>query len=245
MPKSKSKESLKEIYTLIVESLETTTPKITEVMQHYRTINYHNWSNNDFLETMAQVIFAAVPPSDWETLVEPKWEAIKRAFACFDVDKVASYTENDVKQLKKTPNIIHNMRNIKGIIKNAKQMQEIIKEYGSFANYVCFYPYDLKKDLLDRFYGLGEKTVLDFMKEMGFPVVKDDIHIRRVFCRLDLTNSEDVKQKEILSIAKEIAEAVGEKMPVIDCVLWSFGHYVCKAKPYCEKCLIEVCNSRH
>jgi hypothetical protein len=33
---------------------------------------------------------------------------------------------------------------------------------------------------VDTFYGLGEQAVLDFMKEIGFPVIKDDEHIRRV-----------------------------------------------------------------
>ena len=203
MPKTKSRKSLEEIYTGIVESLKTTTPKIMKDIKYYRTVDYHDWKDNDFLETMTSVIF---PILGWD-IVKSKWKAIKEAFLNFDVDKVASYTEKDVKRLLKTPNIIPNKAKIRGIIQNAKQVQEIIREYGSFSNYVCFYPYDLKQDLVERFYGLGEKTVLDFMKEMGFPVIKDDKHIRKVFYRLGLVDSEDVEQEEILSIAKEIAEA--------------------------------------
>jgi len=226
----------------MVENLATTL-KIVKDIKYYRTVDYHNWKDNDFLETMALVIFSST--LDWD-IVKSKWKAIKAAFSNFNVNKVASYTKKDNKRLLKTPNIIPNKAKIRGIIQNAKQMQEIIKEYVSFANYVCFYPYNLKEDLIENFKFIGEKTVLDFMKEMGFPVIKDDVHIRRVFYRLGLTNSEDVKQKEILSIAKEIAEAVGEKMGVVDCVFWSFGHHICKAKPEFEKCsLVEFCKSPH
>jgi DNA-3-methyladenine glycosylase I len=247
MPKPKAKASLKEMYTRIVESLQATITDIDENIMYYHTVNYHNWDDDDFLETMAQVIFASY--LDWD-IVEKKWRTIRQAFSCFDVDRVASYIDKDVKVLMRTSGIIKNKRKIKGIIENAKQMQEIIKEYRSFANYVCFYPYDLKEDLLRRFYGLGvtakKRVVLDFMKEMGFPVIKDDEHVRRVFYRLGLTNSEDVEQEEILRIGKEIAVTVKERMPVIDCVFWSFGHYICKAdKPDCEECsLVKLCKKK-
>jgi len=237
---------LKEIYTLIVETLKTTTPNTIKDMEHYRTVDYHNWNDNYFLETMAQVIFTST--LDWD-IVKNKWEAIGRAFACFDVNKVAGFTENGVKQILETPNTIPNPRHVRGIIKNAKQMQEIIKEYGSFANYICFYPYDLKQDLLERFYGLGlkgeQKVVLDFMKEMGFPVIKDDKHIRRVLYRLGVTDSEDVNQEEILKIGKVIAQTMNEKACVVDCVLWTFGREVCtKRKPRCTGCKLTFCRFR-
>jgi DNA-3-methyladenine glycosylase I len=243
MPKPKTKESLKEIYALMGESLRATVPDIDANIMHYRTVNYHNWNDDDFLESIAEVIFSSY--LGWET-VEKRWPAITKAFSCFDVNEVASYTDKDVKRLMKVPGMIKYEPKVRGIVQNAKRMQEIIKEYGSFANYVCFYPYDLKEDLLRRFYGLGvtakKRVVLDFMKEMGFPVIKDDKHIRRVLHRLDLTNSEDVEQEEILRIGKEIAVAVRERMPVIDCVFWSFGHYICKAEPERERCgLTKIC----
>lgn len=246
MQQTKSKAALSRIYQLIIKSLKATIPDIDESIMYYRTVNYHNWDDAYFLEVMAQVIFAS--SLGWE-IVEKKWNQIRQAFSCFGVDKVSSYTEKDIKALMKVPNIIKHEGKIKGIIENAKEMQKTIKEYGSFASYVCFYPYDLKQDLLKRFYGLGrageEKVVLDFMKEMGFPVIKDDEHIRRVFYRLDLTNSENVKQEEILRIGREIAVAVSERMPVIDCIFWSFGHYICKAEPHCVKCyLTKICKRK-
>jgi DNA-3-methyladenine glycosylase I len=239
----KSKESLKEIYALIIKSLKATITNIDKSIMHYRTVDYHSWNDNDFLETMAQVIFAS--SLDWD-IVEKKWSAIKQAFGCFDLETVANYTNKDVNVLMKKPDIIKHKQRIKSIIQNAKEMQEIIQEYGSFKNFICYYPYDLKQKLVDTFYGLGEQTVLDFMKEMGFPVIKDDEHIRRVFYRLGLTGSEDVEQEEILKIGREIAIAVGEKMPVIDCVFWSFGHYICKSsKPDCKKCyLTNLCKQK-
>jgi 3-methyladenine DNA glycosylase Tag len=243
----KSKESLKEIYALIVKILEKTTSSIRKDIKYYRSpdADYHQWTDDDFLELMAEVIFAAVPPHDWDKL-KPKLGAIKKAFSNFNVSKVVNFTKKDVERIMKMPEMVHNRRNIEGIIQNAKKMQEIIQEYGSFKNFICYYPYDLKQKLVDTFYGLGEQTVLDFMKEMGFPVIKDDEHIRRVFYRLGLTGSEDVEQEEILKIGRKIAAAVGEKMPVIDCVFWSFGHYICKARePDCEECyLTKLCKQK-
>lgn len=248
MPTSKT-QSLKETYFSILKSLQLSkTPEwdIMKDVKYYGKVDYHNFTNNDFLESMAEVIFSS--SLDWETRVEPKWPTIKKAFSNFNINKVAGYTEEDKKRIKETPGTIAHVPKIKGIIENAKRMREIIREYGSFANYVCVHPFDLKEDLLAKFDYLGregdEKVVLDFMKEMGFPVIKDDKHIRRVLYRLGLTNSENVGQDEILAVGKKFADAVGEKMPVIDVVLWSFGDRVCKDgnKRECKKCRVSRCD---
>ena len=235
------KKTLTNLYSKILEKLSAN-PDFVRDVKDYRTVDYHNWEDNDFLETMALVIFSTT--LDWE-IVKRKWKAIKIAFSNFNVSDVASYSEKDVKRLLKTPDIIPNKLKIKGIIQNAKEMQEVIREYGSFANFICFYPYDLKRDLIDKFKFIGEKTVLDFMKEMGFPVIKDDKHIRRVLYRLGLTPSEDVNQEEILKIGKEIAQTVNERACVIDCVFWTFGREVCtKQKPNCDGCSLTFCRFR-
>jgi len=102
----KSKELLKEIYALIVKSLEKTTPSIRKDIDYYRSPNadYHGWTDDDFLESMAEVIYAAVPPYDWDKL-ELKWDAIKEAFLNFNVSKVANFTKKDVERIMKMPDI--------------------------------------------------------------------------------------------------------------------------------------------
>ena len=224
--------SLKKIYHNILKKLLVNPDSVKDI-EYYRTVNYHNWKDEDFLETMALVIFSTT--LDWD-IVKRKWKAIKIAFSNFNVGDIASYTEKDVKRLLKTPDTIPNRPKIRGIIQNAKEMQEVISEYGSFANYICFYPYDLKEDLIDKFKFIGEKVVLDFMKEMGFPVIKDDKHIRRLLYRLGFIPSEDVNQEEILKIGKVMAQTVNERACVIDCVLWTFGRQICSRKPRCETC---------
>lgn len=228
------KKTLTNLYSKILEKLSAN-PDFVRDVKDYRTVDYHNWKDEDFLETMALVIFSTT--LDWE-IVKRKWKAIKIAFSNFDVGDIASYTEKDIKKLLKTPDIIPNRPKIRGIIQNAKEMREVIREYGSFTNYICFYPYDLKQDLIDKFKFIGEKTVLDFMKEMGFPVIKDDKHIRRLFYRLGFIPSEDVEQEEILKIGKVMAQTVNERACVVDYVLWTFGREICSKKPRCETCNI-------
>jgi DNA-3-methyladenine glycosylase I len=243
MPKS---TSLAEKYNSMLGSLQrlkTLDWDIMDEVEDHEGLNYHKWEeDNEFLERMAETIFSC--NLDWED-VKPKWPTIKKAFSNFDINKVA---QDDFNRIKETPGIIPNERKIKAIIRNANQMKEVIREYGTFANYLCFYPFDLKEDLLERFDYLGResdrKVVLDFMKEMGFPVIKDDKHIRRVLFRLGLINSEDVEQDEVLKVGKEIADAVGKEMAVLDTVLWWFGKRVCKDgdKRDCKKCLVSRCD---
>ena len=54
---------------------------------------------------------------------------------------------------------------------------------------------------------MGETNVLKFMKEMGFPYIKDDVQVRRVLYRLGITPSEDVNQIEIqIKVLEELAK---------------------------------------
>jgi 3-methyladenine DNA glycosylase Tag len=75
---------------------------------------------------MAEVIFAAVPPHDWDKL-KPKSGAIKKAFSNFNVSKVANFTKKDVERIMKMPEMVHNRRNIEGIIQNAKKCKRLFR----------------------------------------------------------------------------------------------------------------------
>lgn len=71
----------------------------------------------------------------WITILR-KRENYRKAFAEFDAQKVAEFSEEEVENLMQTEGIIRNRLKIKSAIKNAKLFLEIQKEYASFSNYI-------------------------------------------------------------------------------------------------------------
>ena len=70
----------------------------------------------------------------WRTVLH-KRENYRKAFANFDVKKVARFTARYVTRLLKNPGIIRNRLKIEAAINNAKRFLEVQKEFGSFAKY--------------------------------------------------------------------------------------------------------------
>ncbi len=65
-----------------------------------------------------------------------KRESFRLAFDNFDVNKVALYGENKVKELLKNEKIIRSKSKILSAINNAEIFIKIQKEFGSFSNYI-------------------------------------------------------------------------------------------------------------
>jgi DNA-3-methyladenine glycosylase I len=71
----------------------------------------------------------------WITILRRR-EAYRNAFANFDVEKVAAFTEEDAERLMQNEGIIRNRLKIKTSISNAKLFIGIQKEFGSFDKYL-------------------------------------------------------------------------------------------------------------
>jgi DNA-3-methyladenine glycosylase I len=71
----------------------------------------------------------------WLTILR-KRENFRRAFANFDVKKVAKFDEKKVAALLLDEGIIRNRLKIDAAINNAKQFMAIQKEFGSFDKYI-------------------------------------------------------------------------------------------------------------
>lgn len=71
----------------------------------------------------------------WRTVLH-KREAFRKAFAQFDVKKIAKYNEDKVEDLMQDTGIIRNRQKIVATIKNAQCFLEAQKEYGSFDKYI-------------------------------------------------------------------------------------------------------------
>lgn len=111
------------------------------------------WPNNDLLMTEYHNNEWGVPVHDdkkhfeflildsfqaglsWKTILH-KRQHFKKAFANFDVKKVAAFTNTDVERLMQDVGIIRNALKINASIKNAQLFMEVQKEFGSFDNYI-------------------------------------------------------------------------------------------------------------
>jgi len=70
-----------------------------------------------YFENMSRVIFQA--GLNWQ-VVEKKWSTIRKAFADFDINMVASFTGLDVENLMSNKGIIRNRGKIRAIVQTHK-----------------------------------------------------------------------------------------------------------------------------
>ena len=71
----------------------------------------------------------------WITILRRR-EGYRKAFADFDVHKVAAFTDEDIERLMQDTGIIRNRLKILAAISNAKLFIEVQKEFGSFDKYL-------------------------------------------------------------------------------------------------------------
>lgn len=134
----------------------------------------------------------------WITILR-KRENFRRAFAGFDIEKVASFGDADIERMLGDAGIIRHRGKIASTINNAKRARELITEFGSIAAYVWQYEPKVEdlppvgtfvaesaasramsKDLRKRgFSFVGPTTAYAFMQAMG--LVND--HAENCFCR--------------------------------------------------------------
>lgn len=71
----------------------------------------------------------------WSTILKRR-EGYRKAFANFDIRKVAKFTEKDVRRLLNDSGIIRNRLKIRATISNAQHFIEVQNEFGSFDKYI-------------------------------------------------------------------------------------------------------------
>jgi DNA-3-methyladenine glycosylase I len=118
---------------------------------------------------MCRVIFQA--GLNWH-VIDNKWLSIKKAFANFNINKIASFTNSDVECLMNDQGIIRNRGKIKAIIQNAQNFKAIEKQYGSFQAYLDSLDKsnnytNAVKDLINKFKWLGLPSASLFLYTVG------------------------------------------------------------------------------
>ncbi|MDR6292318.1 DNA-3-methyladenine glycosylase I [Inquilinus ginsengisoli] len=71
----------------------------------------------------------------WLTILR-KRESFREAFADFEIERVAGFTETDVERLLGNPGIIRNRAKILSTINNARRARELIQEAGSLGGWL-------------------------------------------------------------------------------------------------------------
>jgi DNA-3-methyladenine glycosylase I len=71
----------------------------------------------------------------WTTIMN-KRENYRRAFDGFDYEKVARYTQRDVKRLLGDAGIVRNKLKVASAISNAQMLMAVREEFGSFDEYI-------------------------------------------------------------------------------------------------------------
>jgi DNA-3-methyladenine glycosylase I len=71
----------------------------------------------------------------WETILK-KEASFRKAYAGFDIEKVAAFTEDDRERLLADAGIIRNRLKVNAAVENAKTIVGLQKEHGSFEKWL-------------------------------------------------------------------------------------------------------------
>lgn len=71
----------------------------------------------------------------WATVLKRR-EGYRQAFAGFDAEKVARFTEEDIQRLLQDSAIIRNQLKIRATVNNARCFLKLQQEFGSFDDYI-------------------------------------------------------------------------------------------------------------
>ena len=70
----------------------------------------------------------------WQLILKRR-EGYRKAFADFDVNKVADFSDKKIEQLLQDPAIVRNKLKVRSAVNNAKLFIEVQREFGSFYKY--------------------------------------------------------------------------------------------------------------
>lgn len=108
--------------------------------QHELEIAYHDneWGvplHDDQRHFEFIILEGAQAGLSWLTVLK-KRENYRQAFADFDPEIVARFTEDDIERLRQNEGIIRNKLKINSAVRNARAFLDIQKEFGSFDAYI-------------------------------------------------------------------------------------------------------------
>jgi 3-methyladenine DNA glycosylase Tag len=122
-----------------------------------------------YFENMTRIIFQA--GLNWQ-VIDLKWPTTKKAFANFNINEVARFTDDDVARLIKDSGIVRNKSKIEATIYNAKGFKALEQTFGSFQAYLESIDKsnnyaNVIKDLCGKFKRLGPSSASLYLYTVG------------------------------------------------------------------------------
>ena len=107
----------------------------------------------------------------WEIILK-KQDGFRNAYANFDIQKVADFTEEDRERLLNDPGIIRNKLKVNAAIENAKTILLLQNEFGSFKQWLEFHHPKTKLEWVKLFKKTfkftGGEIVNEFLMSIGY-----------------------------------------------------------------------------
>lgn len=107
----------------------------SEALAHYHDTEWGVPSRDDQHLFEMLVLEGAQAGLSWSTILN-KRDGYRRAFANFEIDKVARFTQKQLDALMLDASIVRNRAKIASAVANALAVQQIQAEHGSLANFI-------------------------------------------------------------------------------------------------------------
>ena len=103
-------------------------------------ITYHDeeWGvpvHDDRVQFEFLILEGAQAGLSWSTILN-KRAGYRKAFADFDAQKVARFTDKRIEKLLQDPGIVRNRLKVQSAVTNAKAFLAVQEEFGSFSDYI-------------------------------------------------------------------------------------------------------------
>ncbi|HET7322704.1 MAG TPA: DNA-3-methyladenine glycosylase I [Halococcus sp.] len=178
---------LQTIYESLLKTLRTQaedSAALNEYLEDARELDIGDFSDDEVFFKLTLSVFSA--GFNWSTVMKYR-DDLQRAFG--EHEQTANYDEEDIQRLLSNDSLIRHERKIRATVDNAITFGHIVEEHGSFAAYLD--GFRTTEETLDtvqeRFDYVGSEVSREFLKEIGFtPIVKRDVHVRRIINRIGL-----------------------------------------------------------
>ena len=104
----------------------------------YRTYHDKEWGvpvRDDRKQFEFLTLESAQAGLSWATILN-KREGYRRAFADFEPEKVARFTEKRIEKILADPGIVRNRLKVLAAVTNAQRFLDVQEEFGAFAKYI-------------------------------------------------------------------------------------------------------------
>ncbi|MHA1973638.1 MAG: DNA-3-methyladenine glycosylase I [Candidatus Hodarchaeales archaeon] len=107
----------------------------SQVMKDYHDKEWGVPVHNDYELFELLILEGAQAGLSWSTILGRR-EGYRKAFANFDYEQVAQFTDDTIEALLQDTSIIRNRLKIKSAVNNARQFIKVQKEFGTFDKYI-------------------------------------------------------------------------------------------------------------